>query len=941
MNRYRWLAGVSLLFIFCASADAQVANPPCQPPPLPAGPRENYIFTEAQENDLGDAVAEHIQRQFLVIDDEDLTGYIRTIGARLLRHIPPTQILFQFYLFDQPVANAFTLPGGRVYISRKLVALARTEDEIAGVMSHEIGHGLMRDGAERANRLFTKLLGVRSVGDRRDIFEKYHQVIENVMRKPEAGRVERDDHNRAQMVADQIAMYAVVAAGYSPQAYADFWDRLAETKGKKGGWLSDLFGTTKPESRRLREMVKIVSALPPECTGTRVASSAEEFAKWKTNVVAYTGLGRKERLHSLVSRKVLDPPLQDDIGHLKFSPDGRYALAQDDASIHVLSREPFAHLFRIDAQEAEPAQFTPDSREVVYHTTGLRIERWSIEEEQRTAVHEIVFQRRCMQSELSPDGMSLACLSSKFELILLDVAAGTPFFEKKDFLPGISFLLLLLQIIVAAEDSDSGINLRLVEMHFSPDAKYFAASSDLATVALDLKARAPISLPGSIKKVLGRRFAFLGPDRIVGLNPDKPEESAVLHFPSGQLVRKLKLGRQELKAATRGEYVLLLPIDKYAVGVMDLNTGKIFMANKKAAFDAFDQLYLSEQRTGEIGLYAVGSPEPMARVQLERSLLGRIRAVALTPDHSWLAVSQRNRGAVWNLTRGERVFHVRGFRGAHFTGQSALYADFPKQDEVNRNVARLDLTSNTISIGISLEDLKVTQYGRYLVELKPAKKGGETHKNVILEVRDATNAGVLWTRPYPKAAPWTRVNPETQTMVLYWTLDEDHARDEVKRDPALKARVAAMKEKEGDYLLHLVDVRNGNLLGKLLVETGKRSFRISNVYASGDWVVITDTQNRVLIYSLSSGEQKGRMFGSKSAVSVPAGLLCVENERGQLSLYDLATLAKRSELNFASPVSWAEFSGDGRRLFVLTANQTAYVFDLSSGAMASKPGGGD
>ena len=57
--------------------------------------------------------------------------------------------------------------------------------------------------------------------------------------------------------------------------------------------------------------------------------------------------------------------------------------------------------------------------------------------------------------------------------------------------------------------------------------------------------------------------------------------------------------------------------------------------------------------------------------------------------------------------------------------------------------------------------------------------------------------------------------------------------------------------------------------------------------------------------------------------------MCVENERGKLAVYDLASLEKRDEFTFTHPVSLTSFSQDGKRLFVLTANQAVYVLDVS------------
>ena len=113
------------------------AQQPCQPP-TPQGSREPIIFTEEQEVDLGDAIAEQIQRDFRVIDDDEVTGYLRRIGKRIVKHLPPTKLRFQFFLVDLSDANAFVLPGGRIYVSRKLVAFTQSEDELAAVIAHEV-----------------------------------------------------------------------------------------------------------------------------------------------------------------------------------------------------------------------------------------------------------------------------------------------------------------------------------------------------------------------------------------------------------------------------------------------------------------------------------------------------------------------------------------------------------------------------------------------------------------------------------------------------------------------------------------------------------------------------------------------------------------------------------------------------------------------------------
>ena len=119
-------------------------------------------------------------------------------------------------------------------------------------------------------------------------------------------------------------------------------------------------------------------------------------------------------------------------------------------------------------------------------------------------------------------------------------------------------------------------------------------------------------------------------------------------------------------------------------------------------------------------------------------------------------------------------------------------------------------------------------------------------------------------------------------------------------------------------------------LGKLVIETGKGSFRLEQVYAAGDLVLVADSENRILLYSLKTGEQKGRVFGDFATVSPNGKLLCVTNESGKLNVYRLADMQSIEQFVFTSTVTAVEFSEDNKKLIVLTSNQTAHVFDISS-----------
>lgn len=931
------------LLMLCAALvvqlQAQQGN--ClSPVALPAASEPN-IFSQEQEVYLGEASAEQIQKNYRIIEDTELTVFLTHIGERLNKNLPLANLHFQFFLVDLPDANAFVLPGGRIYVSRKLVALAQSEDELAGVISHELGHLVAHESAIDMTRLFKEILNVTQVTDRQDVFEKYNQLLDNIRRKPEASKSR--DREKGQMVADQAGFYALVKAGYDPSALARFWDRLTETKGKTGNFFSDLFGATRPEEKRLREMLKAVSTLPPGCIVAHAAAPSEEFKQWQAAVISYTGLGRREVLHGVIAKQQLQPPLRSDINYLRFSPDGKYVLAQDDSGINVLTREPFEPAFRIEAPDANPATFSPDSKEIVFYTDNLRVERWSVVEQKMLDAKEVVVRKGCLQTALSPDGKYLSCLSPTLALNLIDVSSGQAVVKREAFFqPDFYTLLTILERLANRLNQNGDAEFNIINMRFSPDGHYFVAGHlgrDFRQVhvaeAFDMTTLSKIPIPDSIRKYIAGGFTFAGNDRLIGMNPGDYKKSALVEFPSGKLISEFAV-RGNLDAPTRGDYLLIRPIKDHPLGVMEMNTKTIFKSSDRGALDIYDDLFVSEMRNGELGLYRMEKNEVVATALLSNFTLGRLRVAELSPDMKWLALSSRSRGGVWNLSKGEAALYLRGFKGGFLSEDGYFYADFPKYETADRNVAKFNLVSGEIVPGTKIESNSALQMGQYLLVTKPAKadvKEGDRvdyDKNVVVEMRDARNQELLWSKPYPKESPRIWVAPGQGTVLLLWDVTDDAAKAEIKADAKLSQQLTTMKEKEGDYYLQILDVRSGNKLGQLLIETGKGSFRLSNVFAAGDWVVVADTQNRVQVYSLKTGELKGRVFGGFATVAPNSGLLCVENESGQLAIYDLATLEKRDQFVFSSPVSLLRFSGDGRRLFVLTSNQMAYTLDVSS-----------
>jgi WD40 repeat protein len=925
-----------ILVLSCAAAAANAQQNNCLPTPV-APTAANNIFNEEQEHFLGEAIAARIQKDYAIIEDKALIGYLNAMGDRLLKHLPLKQTRLQFFLVDLSDANAFVLPGGRIYVSRKLVALAQNEDELASVISHELGHLAAHDTAIEVTRQFREVLGVTAVTDRRDIFERYNQLIDNVMRKRAAFK-ERD-REKGQLVADQIGFNSLVNAGYDPKAAARFWDRVTETKGKTGSWFSDLFGTTRPEQRRLREMLTALSSLPAGCVQDRTAVTTPEFKQWQASVVAYTGSGRNESLPHLVAKVELTPPLRSDITHIKFSPDGKHVLVQDESSINVLTREPFVPIFHIEAAEANNAHFTPDSQSIVFSTSNMRVEKWSLAEKKMTDVREIVVNKGCFQTKLSPDGQFIACVTPKFDLRLIDVSSGRVVFEKKEFFTPNhqEFVELMEGVMLRFDATDLGI--ALLNMGFSPSGRYFAAGyyqrgigGGETSLVLELPGFTKVSLPEPVKSVIANGFTFVSDDRLVGINRKDTQKSPMITFPEGKVLNEYELWRRNMVPAAHGEYLIIRPMRNYASGVLDLKKKSIVKLNERSALDIHGDVIAVEMRNGEVGLYQIEGNKVLTTAPLPPSSLSGLVVSDFSVKGDYIVLSNKSRGGVWDVRTGEAVTSLRGFNGGYVSADGFLYADFPKFQNAERNVIKLNLANGEITPGSKLEYPKTNLIGPYVIVIKSAKLSAFLNfgNDVIVDVFDATTMKLLWSKPYPKEAPHAWIDYRKHTASLAWNITDETVRDEIASDPVLSQKVTRVKEKEGDYLVKVLNMRDGSELGKLLIETGKGSFQLHQVYTADDLVLVADSENRILLYSLKTGEQKGRVFGDYATVSPSGKLLCVTNENGKLDIYKLADMQRVEQFVFTGSVTLVEFSEDGKKLLVLTSNQTVHVFDISS-----------
>jgi len=409
------------------------------------------IFNAQQQVYLGEAIDASLRQELVIETDPVVTARLQAIVDHLAEVLPTGQPKFQVALVELPTANAFSTLGGRLYVSRKLIALTQNEDELAYVLAHEMGHLVSQHTAIAISDGFMVVLGVKQVGDQKDVVDKWNEYLSNRRRvQASGGNVRRAEkiEQATQVQADAISVYLVTRGGYDSHSAAAYFDRLAETKGNVGGFWSDLFGKTSEDSKRLREMLQNPTPMPASCVQPR-PGAATGYIAWRDSVINFTPSRNAEIIPGLIRKRALTQRLPPAINAIRISPDGKYVLAQDDSGMFVLSRQPLKSIFHILAWDAKPAMFTPDSQSIVYSIGGFgespRVEKWNIASQQRTEVHEIHVGKGCLNPSLSPDGKNLACIidpgsrdTFRLDLVVYDTATGTEVWRRNNWWsPGI------------------------------------------------------------------------------------------------------------------------------------------------------------------------------------------------------------------------------------------------------------------------------------------------------------------------------------------------------------------------------------------------------------------------------------------------------------------------------------------------------------------------
>jgi len=214
-------------------------------------------ISESEEHFIGRAVAAQVLTRYRPLNDPGLNAYAQKVAqaVALASDRPATFKGYHVQILDTSEVNAFAAPGGFLFVTKGLLQLVKSEDELAGVLAHEVAHvakkhGLKTIQTSRLTSAFTTLgsEAAKSYTPQQvsQLTTAFEGAVEDVVNKLVVNGYSRDKEYEA----DEFAAQYAKAANYDPGALKTFLARLDKFQGDSGG----MFKTHPPAAKREVEL---------------------------------------------------------------------------------------------------------------------------------------------------------------------------------------------------------------------------------------------------------------------------------------------------------------------------------------------------------------------------------------------------------------------------------------------------------------------------------------------------------------------------------------------------------------------------------------------------------------------------------------------------------------------------------------------------------------
>jgi beta-barrel assembly-enhancing protease len=243
-------------------------------------------YSTEKEIAIGKQYAMQLEHSMKMINDPTINEYVNRIGQNLVRN-SDAKVPFTIKVVDDDSVNAFALPGGFFYVNSGLILAADEEAELAGVMAHEIAHVCARHATRGATRAqVANLLSIPLIfvggGIGYAAQEAFGLGMPLTFLKFSRG---------FEAEADYLGLQYMYKAGYDPNAFVAFFEKLEAQEKKKPGTLAKTFSTHPQTPDRIKKsQEEIADILPPR---QQYIVSTSEFDNVKSRLA---GIENRHRL---------------------------------------------------------------------------------------------------------------------------------------------------------------------------------------------------------------------------------------------------------------------------------------------------------------------------------------------------------------------------------------------------------------------------------------------------------------------------------------------------------------------------------------------------------------------------------------------------------------------------------------------------------------------
>src|SRR6266849_2357677 len=248
-----------------------MALPVCaRKPGEPLKPGFN-LFSKQQDIQLGQQAAAQVRQQYQVVQNQELQDYVRRIGERIAAtpEARSSGFPFSFTLVNDKSINAFALPGGPTFVHTGLILAADNEAQVAGVLSHEISHVILRHGTNQASKANLLQIPAMIAG-----VATGSNLLAQLTQLGATGFLLKFSRT-AESEADALGTRIMNEAGYNPIEMAHFFEKLQA----EGGSRAPQFLSDHPNpGNRVTAVETEVRALPQHQYGAAVGEFAREKA---------------------------------------------------------------------------------------------------------------------------------------------------------------------------------------------------------------------------------------------------------------------------------------------------------------------------------------------------------------------------------------------------------------------------------------------------------------------------------------------------------------------------------------------------------------------------------------------------------------------------------------------------------------------------------------